>query len=125
MYICNRCKKEFSEYSSLSKHTSRLHKIDSITFYVEYNLDNKWPTCKCGCGSKLKWSYQLKGFREFVAGHQSRIHSNFSNNPKAIKNSIKTRRIRFASGEITTWNKGLTKETDNRVKNNGIESAKS
>jgi hypothetical protein len=82
-------------------------------------LNGVWPMCKCGCGEKMLWSYQLKGFRSFKAGHQSRIHNNWGHNQKAIDASSKTRREQFKSGERTPWNSGLTKSTDKRVKLNG------
>lgn len=119
MYECRRCEKKFEKYESLSKHVGRVHKVHSIDFYVEYYLNGEWPLCKCGCGEKVKWCYMIKGFREFCQGHQSRVHNNWGNNPKALAHSLKTRRKRFASGEITTWCKGLTKETDVRLEKFG------
>ncbi len=116
-YKCNRCEKEFDKYESLSKHVGRIHKIHSIDFLVEYKLNGEWPRCKCGCGEKVKWSYQLKSFREYNHGHYSRIHNNWGHNQKAIEKSAETRRQQFASGERTVWNDGLTIK-DGRVKNN-------
>lgn len=124
-YKCKRCNKNFEKYTSLCRHVSKVHKIKFDQFYVEFYLNNIWPTCKCGCKKRVVWSRSLKGFRNFVAGHQSRICNNWGNNPTALKKSLKTRIQRFASKELTTWNCGLTKETDYRVKNNGEQSSKS
>lgn len=116
-FKCKLCKNvTFGSYTSLSRHMSRTHNIKCDQFYVEYYLSGNWPVCKCGCGEKVNYSYALKSFREFNQGHQSRIKNNWGNNPKALEHSINTRRKRFASGEITTWNNGLTTETDSRVK---------
>jgi hypothetical protein len=120
MYKCLKCEKSFEKYSSLSKHVSRQHKIVFDQFYVDYNLNGVWPTCKCGCGQKLKWSRQLKGFRSYSAGHQSRIKNNWGHNATAIAKSSETRRRQFNSGERQVWNIGLTKETDNRLRMLGI-----
>lgn len=117
MYSCKRCKKKFEKYESLSKHVGRVHKVNSTDFYVEFHLNGKWPLCRCGCGGKVKWSYMIKGFREFCQGHQSRIHNNWGHNKDALQKSIETRRERFVSGEIVVWNKGLTAD-DERVKKN-------
>ena len=77
--------------------------------------------CKCGCEQKVKWSAQLKGFRDYCAGHQSRVVNNWGHNKKAIEKSAETRRQQYANGERFVWNDGLTKDVDNRVKENGIK----
>lgn len=124
-YKCKICNREFEKYKSLTKHVSRTHKIFIEQVHVDYKLNGIWPTCKCGCGEKTKWSRQLKGFRQFKSGHQSRVHNNWGHNPKAINKSSETRRKQFDSGDRTVWNDGLTKEIDNRVKNNGISTSNS
>ena len=65
--------------------------------------------CKCGCKTVVK--------NEWVRGHVARVHNNWGHNPKAIKNSAKTRREQYKSGERKVWNDGLTIE-DERVKEN-------
>lgn len=119
MFECKLCSKKFEKYTSLSSHMVRTHKLDSVQFYVDYNLNGVWPLCKCGCSEKVKWSAILKKFCSYKQGHQSRVHNNWGNNPDVLKKSLETRRIRFASNEITTWNSGLTVDTDERVKRNG------
>jgi len=120
MYRCKICDDvEFDNYTSLSRHMVRTHKMDSIQFYVDYNLNGIWPTCKCGCEGKVKWSWELKGFRNYCQGHQSRVHNNWGHNKKAIDASAETRRIQYASGERIQWNKGLTKYVNESVKLNG------
>jgi hypothetical protein len=118
-FKCKRCNKDFENYDSLRRHTSKIHKIHGTKFYVEFYLNNLWPACKCGCGEKMLWSYKLKGFRSFKAGHQSRIHNNWGHNKKAIEASAETRRQQYKSGEREPWCKGLTKETDERIYNYG------
>jgi hypothetical protein len=119
-YKCHRCGKVFELFDSLRRHVGRFHKINSTEFYVEYNLNGIWPECKCGCGGKVKWSHQLKGFREYCQGHQARVHNNWGHNQNAIEKSAETRRQQYASGERKVWNDGLTID-DERVKNNGIK----
>ena len=119
MYECKQCEKKFDNYTSLSRHMGLTHKSDTIQFYVDYHLNGVWPVCKCGCGTKVKWSWQLKSFRDYNAGHQSRVHNNWGNNPKAIEASAETRRRQYVSGERVQWNKGLTKEDNESVRLNG------
>jgi hypothetical protein len=114
-YICKRCNKEFDNYVSLRKHSSRVHKIKSSDFYVEFYLNGEHPTCKCGCGEQTTW---FNGeFREYKKGHIARIHNNWGHNQKAINKSAETRRNQYANGEREPWCKGLTKETDKRIRN--------
>lgn len=119
MYKCNRCKEEkkFETYDKLRRHVGMVHKVNSVDFHVEQRLNGVWPTCKCGCKGKVRWSYDLKGFREFCQGHQSRVHNNWGHNSKAIERSAKTRRQQYASGARKPWNDGLTIR-DERVKKN-------
>ena len=119
MYVCPKCKKEFDKYVSMSRHAGLTHDIPSDQFYVDCLLGGAWPLCKCGCGQKVKWSWQLKGFRSYCQGHQARILNNWGNNPKAIEASAETRRRQYASGERVQWNDGLSSLTDERVKRNG------
>jgi len=123
MYICKLCRKEFNNNISLSRHMSKTHHIKCDQFYVDYFLNGEWPLCKCGCGEKVKWARQLKGFRDYIAGHQSRVHNNWGHNKKAIEKSAETRRQQYASGERHVWNEGLTKENDERVKMNGMSTS--
>jgi hypothetical protein len=119
MYICPKCKKEFEKYVSMSRHAGLTHDIPSDHFYVDCLLGGVWPTCKCGCGKKVRWSWQLKGFRSYCQGHQARVHNNWGHNSKAIEASAKTRREQFDGGERNVWNNGLSSLTDERVKRNG------
>ena len=123
-FVCKICKEPFNSYDSLRRHTVRIHKISSYQFYVDAQLNGIWPTCKCGCGEKVEWSRQLKGFRDYKAGHQSRICNNWGHNISAQIKSAETRRQQFANGERRVWNDGLTKEVDERVKINGEKSSK-
>jgi hypothetical protein len=108
MEKCKRCNKEFETYDKLKRHTSAVHKVNAIDFHVEHHLKGVWKLCKCGCKGRVKWSYELKGFRDFCAGHQARVHNNWGHNPSAIKKSSKTRSQQYASGERKQWNDGLT-----------------
>jgi hypothetical protein len=116
-YVCKRCNREFDNYVSLRKHSSRVHKIKSSDFYVEFYLNGEHPTCKCGCGEQTTW---FNGeFREYKKGHIARIHNNWGHNQKAINKSAETRRTQYANGERKSWCKGLTTKTDIRVKEYG------
>lgn len=115
---CEKCSKSFGSFDSLRRHMSRIHKIQSQHFYVDFYFGGKWPVCACGCGEKVKWSHTDKRFREFSAvGHLNRVRNNWGHNKKAIENSADTRREQYKNGERVTWCKGKTKETDERIRN--------
>lgn len=80
------------------------------------------PICACGCGIKVTFDYNHMRWCKFISGHnKSMLGRKHSQNTKdAIS---KTRSKRLAEGKIVTWNKGLTKETDARVKLNGIHTS--
>ena len=117
MEKCKQCSAGFATYNKLRCHYRIVHHMNSIEFHVAQNLNGVWPKCKCGCDRKVKWSYQLKAFREFCQGHQSRVHNNWGHNKSAIEKSSETRRQQYSSGERKPWNDGLTLD-DVRVKGN-------
>lgn len=108
MYKCKTCSKEFDSYRSLSQHSGRIHRTNSVQFYVDYHLNGIWPLCKCGCNQTVKWSPELKSFRDYCHGHQARVHNNWGHNQKAIDKSSETRRQQYANGERKVWNDGLS-----------------
>jgi len=114
-YECRRCEREFNNYESLRKHTSRIHKIKSEDFYVEFKLKGNKPTCKCGCGEETNWNRYGEGFNNYIKGHHNRVHNNWGHNKKAIKKSAETRRKQFKNGDRKVWNDGLTKETSDII----------
>jgi len=114
MFKCKICTKKFNNYDSLRKHMGRIHKINSTNFYIQFYLNNKRPTCKCGCGEFTRFTGPLHGFKEYKQGHISRIKNNWGHNQSAIDKSSETRRQQYKNGERQPWNKGLNK-TDKRV----------
>jgi hypothetical protein len=82
------------------------------------------PTCGCGCGSPVKFDSIVVGFRGYVRGHHQRVNNNFANSKEGLKKSQDVRREMHKRGEIKIWNKGETKETDERLKDMGRKSSK-
>lgn len=122
-YTCPFCKQYASDsVDSVSRHVGRLHK-DQYTkqqLYQDLFLEGKTPTCACGCGEPTKFLSVCVGFRRYRVGHDSRVHNNYQIE-KAITNSRNTMRKKIEAGEWTHlrgggWSKGLTKETDPRVR---------
>jgi very-short-patch-repair endonuclease len=103
MFKCNHCGNEFNSFNGLAKHSSRTHKVSGMELYMLVNNIPSIPKCKCGCGQEL--NFQCGKFGEYIRGHAARINGGFYSE-KGAKKSGETRKKRFASGEITQWNKG-------------------
>jgi very-short-patch-repair endonuclease len=116
-FKCTECSKEYDSLKSLSNHRFQKHGIKPIDTYNDYVLNGSNYTCACGCGEETKFLGVVKGYREYIRGHASRVNNNWGHNPEAIRKSHETQKKMHASGEITIWNKGLTID-DSRVKDN-------
>lgn len=116
------CCDRVDELESLRKHVSGSHDVDSATLYRVLFMNGCEPTCGCGCGSVITkfWGIQ-KGFSKYVRGHHQRVNNNFANSKEGLKKSQDVRREMHKRGEIKIWNKGETKETDERLKLLGVK----
>lgn len=67
--------------------------------------------CNCGC-EKLRTKYDKQGvLKKYINGHGCKGKKN----PK----SSETKKRLYKEGKLKNWNKGLTKETDERIKKYG------
>ena len=123
-HICKICNQELTNPQGLSAHCRLKHKMKAEDVYIEYFLNGTPPTCACGCSERPKYMGIYEGFREYKHGHASRINNNWGHNTEAIRKSHETQKKLYESGKLVVWNKGLTTETDERVKNYGITISK-
>lgn len=123
---CIHCDKEFNDYSQVRKHISKQHKIHSSETYVVYFLKGNYPTCKCGCGEKVRW--KAGKFRDFINGHNSNGKTNpmyGKHHTEEVKKSIsKLRKEKFANGTYRVWQNENTQETRDRNALIGFKSRK-
>lgn len=117
-FKCPFCDKQY-ELVSLQKHCVRAHNFGSEELYLALFCEGKMPTCECGCGGATKFYGVTRGYSKFVPGHQARVNNNWGHNKKALDKSHETCRQLRTSGELEVWNKGLSKEIDQRVLKNG------
>lgn len=115
LYKCEICEKEFDSLWGLSIHSVQKHKIKPQETYIKHNLEGITPLCKCGCGEIPRFLGIKVGFRDFIHGHSSKIKNNWGHNIEAQLKSKETQRKLYSSGELVIWNKGLTKEDDERL----------
>lgn len=118
---CPSCNLDFKSYTATSLHyrnkhgtSSELKEIMRLKL-IEEKHGGITPTCKCGCGGTPKYYDYDRGYVEFVRGHQSRVSNNWGHNKEGLLKSQDVRREQIASGDWKPWNKGETKETDERV----------
>lgn len=113
---CPNCTFEHESINSLRIHAAKSHNLSARDLYVTVVLNGIAPTCKCGCGTEPIFLGVTKGFGVYIRGHVSRVKNNWGHNPAIMEKSQQTRRDMFANGELTTWNSGLSVETDSRMK---------
>ena len=90
--------------------------------YIELFMVGKSPSCACGCGQTITKFWDIeKGYSKFVRGHHSRVKNNWGHNKEAQQKSQDTRRVMHDRGEIKIWNRGETKNSDDRVAAYGIK----
>lgn len=116
-FVCPVCRYGFETdfLDSMRIHAQKKHGLKSRDLYIRLFLDGIEPKCKCGCGETPKFWTLQRGFAEYVRGHHSRVKNNWGHNESAQAKSQDVRREMHKRGEIPIWNKGETKETDERV----------
>ena len=122
MIKCEIDGKEFKNGGVMAKYLKKQYSLTYREYYHKYILKtNEIPKCKCGCKEELPWTHI--GYRDYKGNHGTilRLKTNnpWGHNPEAIKKSAETRRRQFANGERQIWCKGLTTNTDERVKRLG------
>lgn len=90
----------------LACHTGKTHKQSAEELHRQVLHGGVTPLCKCGCGQSVKWLQ--RHFGEYLRGHNG-----FSQ--LARTEAAEVRREKAINGKLTSWNKGLTKDTDQRV----------
>ena len=114
-YKCEICDKEFKSLWGLSSHSVQKHDSKPKDLYIKHKLNGDKPTCKCGCGEQPNFLGVRKGFNDFIRGHSSRVNNNWGHNESAQKKSKETLKKKYERGQLTIWNKGLTKDDDSRL----------
>lgn len=116
---CPKCDEIFAQEIKFTYHLTSVHDISDIeTFYNEVFLDGEKQTCSCSldCESIIPWAGWKKGYTtKYVRGHNARVDSVYKNPERQIE-FAKKRHEGHSSGRYKVWNKGLSKQTDERVK---------
>ncbi len=100
-------------------HLTDVHNVtDQLTLYLDVMSLKERPTCSCSgeCLVSLPWAGWKKGFTsKYARGHNARVDSIYFD--KERQKAFTEKRIEgFKSGRNKSWNVGLTKETDVRIR---------
>ena len=84
--------------TALSFHIIKQHKSDKSSYITKYLLDEKLPTCKCGCGKLMDIkSYSPPYTTEYASGHnKSTLGYKFSDASKQLMSIVATNNINLA-----------------------------
>lgn len=94
----------------LQKHAAEHGMNAQALWLLKHKVESR-PVCKCGCGERTTWAGWWDGFSEFAVGHNARVES-----VEAKERRLNALKMSYSSGKNVGWSKGLTKETDERVK---------
>jgi len=100
--------------TSFEKHLSDAHQTTTQDLWDR--LNNGPKLCACNCGHGVAWRGWWNGYARFVLGHSSTLSTGAFTEEEVA--DIKLRRSNSLKGKIS-WAKGLTKDTDDRVKRRG------
>jgi hypothetical protein len=108
---CSLC--NLFESKRLTSFESHLEIAHGITSQQLWNQVNGGPKkCVCGCNQETKWNGWWKGYSTVINGHNAFIYKMMDiDSAKEIARK-RSESLKGKSG----WSKGLTKETDNRIK---------
>ncbi len=115
---CPKCDYQSDSLNSLRIHAAKLHSLPSEDLYLAVTPGAVKGTCKCGCGEPTAFMSLQKGYSDYLRGHISRVNNNWGHNEGARERSLKKRRDEGLWSK-DPWNRGLTKETDQRLAKSG------
>jgi hypothetical protein len=119
MIKCEIDEKEFNNGGVFAKYLKRQYGLTYQQYYHKYVIKtDAIPKCSCGCAEELNWTNV--GYKKYKGNHGLllRLKNNnpWGHNKNAIEKSAETRRRQYANGERFGWCKGLSINTDERIK---------
>lgn len=105
------------ESKRLTKFEAHLIEEHGTTSQAAWDRINEGPvTCACGCGGETKWNGWTKGYSTVINGHNAFIYKVMDIDSAKEVSRKRSDALRGKSG----WAKGLTKESDDRIKKRAI-----
>ncbi len=66
---CKICNKIIHTNQGLAIHLNKIHNKKFYEYILEFELNNQWPLCKCGCNEKVPLTHHNTKFGNYVHGH--------------------------------------------------------
>lgn len=116
---CPLCEKfESKKITKFEKHLIEEHKTNCKELWDQLNCGPF--QCACGCGTQTKWNGWWKGYSNVINGHNAFIYKVMDQESAKKVAEKRSESLRGKKG----WAAGLTKESDNRIKNRAISTSK-
>lgn len=116
--MCPKCELSFGQEVRFYEHLGNTHdESGPLALYLKTFYEGKHPRCQCSaeCNSALSWKGWKKGFiSSYVRGHNAKVDSVYLDKSRQSEFTQK-RKVGYASGQYSAWNKGLTKENSEKV----------
>ena len=107
MLQCQLCTYQIDNKIKFAKHVLYEHKLNRQNYLIQTKYEGIQPTCKCGCGTPMKYNSVLHDFPTYIKKHlhviqkgktQEEIFGDMKSS-KRIKAISNTRKAKFKSGE--------------------------
>ena len=113
--LCNDFKSK--RLTSFEDHLKEIHKITTQELWDQ--LNDGPITCLCGCGKQTKWIGWWKGYSQVINGHNGSIYKVMDHVKAAETAKKRSESLKGKQG----WAKGLTKDSDQRIKDRAIKTS--
>lgn len=114
IFTCPLCSDyEGGQEIAFNRHLASVHGTDVQTLYLDLKRAENitvYNTCRCGCGQPTKWYGWHLGYSEYLRGHNATVDTIFTH-----KEFIDRETKRKIEAALPSWNKGLTKETSEKM----------
>ena len=123
LYECKLCDFNNTSFALFERHLQTQHNLTAQEAYRDFVCGGVQITCKCGCGNITRsWSWK-HGYSSYCRGHQETFAKAYLNKEN-LQRGAETRRRNYQQGKYTVWNKGLSNDTDVRIKQMHEKAAK-
>ena len=121
-FKCPTCNFTCGRQKKFNEHLVTEHEFNNIEdAYTVTRLNGNRPVCACNtCGLHTNFKSWNKGFNKFIDGHNGNIYSAYD---QETAWKISKKRSDSLIGQ-TGWSKGLTKETNESIKQGAIKRSK-
>jgi hypothetical protein len=88
LFKCKICGFQCDTVNERNKHLKIVHKLLFEQYIIQYYFNKEYPTCKCGCGTKLNFSCHSIGFfKNYTTNHFPR-HPHTEETKRQIHDSL-------------------------------------